>query len=67
LGDRGWLRSRLRREVDSESAPGPVAMVARGVDVETAIIGKMAFDAPAPMRRDTIFRIASMTKPISVH
>jgi CubicO group peptidase (beta-lactamase class C family) len=53
--------------VDSESAPGPVAMVARGVDVETAIIGKMAFDAPAPMRRDTIFRIASMTKPISVH
>ena len=28
-------------------------------------IGRLAFDSDAPMRRDTIFRLASMTKPIT--
>ena len=28
-------------------------------------IGTLAFDRPAPMRRDTIFRLASVTKPIT--
>ena len=28
-------------------------------------IGTLAFDSNMPMRRDTIFRLASMTKPIT--
>jgi CubicO group peptidase (beta-lactamase class C family) len=39
-------------------------LVARGEDVHVDAIGTMAFDGNEPMRRDTIFRITSMTKPI---
>jgi CubicO group peptidase (beta-lactamase class C family) len=41
-----------------------VGLVASGPEVETFVLGKMAFDGP-DMRRDTIFRIASMTKPVT--
>jgi CubicO group peptidase (beta-lactamase class C family) len=41
-----------------------VRLVASGPEVETFVLGKMAFDGP-DMRRDTIFRIASMTKPVT--
>ena len=40
-----------------------VGLVASGPEVETFVLGKMAFEGP-DMRRDTIFRIASMTKPV---
>jgi CubicO group peptidase (beta-lactamase class C family) len=43
---------------------GMVTLVARGEDVRVDAMGAMAFDGKAPMRRDTIFRITSMTKPI---
>jgi CubicO group peptidase (beta-lactamase class C family) len=45
--------------------PGLVALVSHcdGVHVET--LGNLAFDNPAPMRRDTIFRIASLSKPVT--
>ena len=45
-------------------APGMVGLVASGPEVETFVLGKMAFEGP-DMRRDTIFRIASMTKPVT--
>jgi CubicO group peptidase (beta-lactamase class C family) len=54
----------LRRHVEAGDIPGIVALVARGDDVRAAAIGAMDFDG-APMRRDAIFRIASLTKPIS--
>ena len=41
-----------------------VGLVAHGPDVETCVLGKMASSNGADMRRDTIFRIASMTKAI---
>ena len=41
-----------------------VGLVASGPEVETFVLGKMAFDGP-DMRRDTIFRVASMTKPVT--
>lgn len=41
-----------------------VGLVASGPEVETFVLGKMAFEGP-DMRRDTIFRIASMTKPVT--
>lgn len=43
--------------------PGAVALVARGEDVEVASVGARATGG-APMTRDTLFRLASVTKPI---
>ncbi len=45
--------------------PGLVALVARGDDVHVEVLGHAALDHPAPLRRDAIFRIASLTKPIA--
>ncbi|WP_111764977.1 serine hydrolase domain-containing protein [Nakamurella deserti] len=47
------------------TAPGAVALLARGDDVEIATVGAVDVDGSAPMRRDTLFRIASVTKPIT--
>jgi len=44
--------------------PGLVSLVARGDDVTVDAIGVTAFGGDVPMRRDTPFRIASMTKPV---
>jgi CubicO group peptidase (beta-lactamase class C family) len=41
-----------------------VTLVAHGDEVHVDTIGVLAFGGDDPMRRDTIFRIASMTKPI---
>jgi len=59
------MHAALRRHVDSGQIPGLVALVHhRGREyVET--IGTMAFDSNVPVRRDTIFRLASTTKPIT--
>jgi CubicO group peptidase (beta-lactamase class C family) len=46
--------------------PGLVALVSRHDDVQAETLGTMAFGHPAPMKRDAIFRIASITKPITV-
>ena len=45
--------------------PGLVALVSRRGETHVEAIGRQSFEAEAPMRRDTIFRIASMTKPIT--
>src|SRR5215472_4869710 len=45
--------------------PGLVTLVSRRGDVHVDAIGMTAVDGNEPMRRDTIFRIASMTKPIT--
>src|SRR5207245_7686432 len=39
-------------------------LVARDADVHVDVIGAKAFGGDEAMRRDTIFRITSMTKPI---
>src|SRR4029077_88689 len=44
--------------------PGMVTLVAHGEDVDVDAIGVMAFGGNQPMKRDAIFRITSMTKPI---
>ncbi|MER7013196.1 serine hydrolase domain-containing protein [Saccharopolyspora sp. NPDC000359] len=58
------LRQVLSRYVDSGALPGVVAAVSRGGETHVEVIGAQSFDGP-PMRRDSIFRIASMTKPIT--
>ena len=45
--------------------PGLVALVSRRGETHVEAIGRQSFESDAPMRRDTIFRIASMTKPIT--
>jgi CubicO group peptidase (beta-lactamase class C family) len=47
--------------------PGIVTLVARGDDVFVDAVGTTTTGGPdnQPMQRDTIFRIASLTKPIA--
>jgi CubicO group peptidase (beta-lactamase class C family) len=52
--------------VDAKQIPGAVTLVARrGEIVHVGVQGKRAFDGAEPMTRDTLFRIYSMTKPIT--
>lgn len=55
----------MRWHVDDGSHPGPVWMVARPGHVHTDAIGVNTIGEDRPMRRDTIFRISSMTKPVT--
>jgi CubicO group peptidase (beta-lactamase class C family) len=50
--------------VERGDVPGLVTLVSRRDEVHVNVIGTRAFKNPDPMRRDTIFRISSMTKPI---
>ncbi|SKA09837.1 CubicO group peptidase, beta-lactamase class C family [Enhydrobacter aerosaccus] len=54
----------LAAHVARGDMPGMVALVARGDEVVVEAIGTQSFGG-APMRRDTIFRIASMTKLVT--
>ncbi|MGI5184830.1 serine hydrolase domain-containing protein [Dactylosporangium sp. CA-152071] len=62
----GRLRDVLARHVDSGKVPGLVALVARGDGTHVEALGTMRHDGGPPMRRDTIFRMASTSKPVSV-
>ena len=46
-------------------SPGLVTLVSRRGETHVDAIGTMAFGGSEPMQRDTIFRIASVTKPIT--
>lgn len=64
-GDRAdRMRAVMQRHVDAGTIPGTVTLVGRGGDVHVEAVGATTFDGDDPMRRDTIFRIASVTKPI---
>jgi CubicO group peptidase (beta-lactamase class C family) len=55
----------LARHVERGLAPGIVTLVSRRGDVHVDAIGLQEVGGRRPMRRDTIFRITSMTKPIT--
>lgn len=59
------LRETLIRHVRGGTVPGAVGLVARGADVEVVAVGSVDAAGTAPMARDSIFRIASITKPIT--
>jgi len=68
----GFSKLRLERmhqvlsgHVERKEMPGLVALVSHHDDVHVETLGTLAFDNPAPMKRDTIFRIASITKLIT--
>ena len=59
------MHAALERHVESGQIPGLVALVHHRGREHVETIGTIAFDSDAPMRRDTIFRLASTTKPIT--
>jgi CubicO group peptidase (beta-lactamase class C family) len=72
MGKGGFLAARLGRfhdvmagYVERGVMPGLVTLVSRRDEVHAEAIGTQAVGGGGPMRRDTIFRITSMTKPIT--
>lgn len=60
----GRMHDALANYVARGEAPGLVTLVSRRGETYVDAIGAQASDG-APMRRDTIFRISSMTKPVT--
>lgn len=60
------LRDVLARHVESGKIPGLVALVSRHGETHVEALGTTRHDGGAPMRRDTIFRMASTSKPVTV-
>jgi CubicO group peptidase (beta-lactamase class C family) len=58
------LRDVMSGYVERGKVPGVAALVSRHGEVHVEAIGAKSADGGDPVRRDTIFRIASMTKPI---
>jgi CubicO group peptidase (beta-lactamase class C family) len=58
------LHEAMAARVGRGEFPGIVTVVARGDDVRVDAIGTTHFGGDVPMRRETPFRIASMTKPV---
>jgi CubicO group peptidase (beta-lactamase class C family) len=54
----------LAGHVERAGVPGLVALVHRRDSLHVEVIGRMSIGGP-PIQRDTIFRISSMTKPIT--
>ncbi|GAA2644877.1 serine hydrolase domain-containing protein [Nonomuraea recticatena] len=67
LSEAGLRRMRevLARHMESGGIPGLVALVGRGEDTHVETMGTLHEGGGAPMRRDTIFRLASLSKPIT--
>lgn len=60
------MRDVLAWHVESGKIPGLVALVSRYGETHVEAIGKMRYDGGAPMRRATIFRMASTSKPVTI-
>lgn len=59
------LSELLESQVERGILPGAVALVARGGTVEVEACGFLDLERSAPMTRETIFRLASVSKPIT--
>jgi CubicO group peptidase (beta-lactamase class C family) len=60
----GRMHDVLAGHVERGDLPGLVTLVSRRGEVHVDAIGTQAVGGSAPMRRDTIFRVASLTKPV---
>src|ERR671910_533121 len=60
----GRMRDVMAGHVGRGVVPGVVTLLSRRGEVQVDAIGTKAFGHSDPMRRDTIFRVASVTKPI---
>ena len=62
----GKIPERMRHFVDEKTVAGVVTLMAHGNDVvEFDAEGMADIEANRPMRKDTIFQIMSMTKPVT--
>src|SRR3954453_9132678 len=61
----GRMHDYMSGYVERGEVPGLMTLVSRRGEVQVDVIGRKAIADPAPMRRHTIFRISSMTKPIT--
>src|SRR5712692_8121746 len=61
----GRMHDVMAGYVERGEVPGIVTLVSRRGEVQVDAIGRKAVGGSDPMRRDTIFRIASLTKPIT--
>ena len=61
----GRMHQVLSGYVQRQEMPGLVALVGHRDDVHVEALGTLAFGDPTPMQRDTIFRIASITKLVT--
>ena len=59
------MHALLQGHVEQQRMPGLAALVARDDDVDVFVTGTQSFGAPASMRRDSIFRVASVTKLVT--
>jgi CubicO group peptidase (beta-lactamase class C family) len=59
------LHDIMAGHIGGGDAPGLVSVVSRRGEAHVDVIGRTAVDGGGPMRRDTIFRISSMTKPVT--
>ncbi|MFF3543046.1 serine hydrolase domain-containing protein [Streptomyces platensis] len=58
------LHDTLEKHISDGPVPGAVGLVARGDRIEVQAVGSVDVDGTAPMTRESIFRIASLTKPL---
>ena len=72
MGSGGFSKERLDRmhdvmatHVEQGRVPGLVALVSRRGEVHVEAVGTKAVGGSDPMPRNTIFRITSMTKPVT--
>jgi len=68
----GLSKARLRRlgevmsgYVERGEVPGVVTFVGRRGAADLLVVGTKAFGSSDPIRRDTLFRVTSMTKPVT--
>ncbi|WNG47867.1 beta-lactamase family protein [Archangium minus] len=59
------MRSIMAAHVERGELPGLVTLLSRGDEVHADAYGLLTFGGAAPMQRDTLFRIASLTKPVA--
>ncbi|HSB75061.1 MAG TPA: serine hydrolase domain-containing protein [Terriglobales bacterium] len=59
------LRQVMAGYIERKEIPGIVALVSREGEIRCEALGTTSFGGNIPVRRDTIFRIASMSKPVT--
>jgi len=61
----GRMHHMMTGYVERGEVPGLVTLVSRRGEVHVDCIGTTAFGSSDPIRRDTLFRISSMSKPVT--
>jgi len=65
MGSNSEMHDVLAAHVERGELPGLVSLVSRRGELQVDVIGSKVAGSDDPMRRDTLFRISSMSKPIT--